>query len=107
MPRSPFLLSRVVGLAAAIAIMSGAACYNPTISPNFRCNNAYVVGAGDCPQGYSCSAQGICLPGPPRDAGVDVSSPGRDVSRMDAMEAPSPDVTPVDTAPDVQCINVP
>jgi hypothetical protein len=107
MPLSSFCRASRLGALGVVVFglvslgLASGGCYNPTISPKFKCNKDYAPGAGDCPDGFFCStsgtAPGVCLKGPPKDAGaqmdvVHVDHPPGDPS----MEAPPP---PVDTPP--------
>jgi hypothetical protein len=93
-----------VSLAAvALAALGAAGCYNPTIKGTFLCNKNYSAGAGDCPEGYHCSA-GLCVKG---DAGIDRIVETPEVHAETSPDKPvlevGPETLPIDMTPDVAC----
>ena len=55
--------ARALALVATLSGVLVVGCYNPSISEKLQCNKFYMAGMGDCPDGYSCGADGHCHKG--------------------------------------------
>jgi hypothetical protein len=91
----------------ALAFVSGAGCYSPTIGDKFKCNFQYEPGAGQCPDGFHCDGV-LCVSGPEKtgtggsggnDGSVDKAAPPLDAPVEMTTDVPS-ESPPAEVAPD-------